>query len=161
MFIRRGVLNIYSKFTGELSCQSVISIKLLCNFIEITLQHGCTPANLLHIFRASFFRNTSWWLLLFVLYRSCEPLFWRTESNQACGLWIHNNKCRYADWLNILTHLNKKFKYCFHLSISTTCVNKLFNWYTVIMKDSMLNKDLLISFKIPIKWTLKNYILQD
>ena len=25
--------------------------KLLCNFIEITLRHGCSPVNLLHIFR--------------------------------------------------------------------------------------------------------------
>ena len=25
--------------------------KLLCNFIEIVLQHGCSPVNLLHIFR--------------------------------------------------------------------------------------------------------------
>ena len=30
-----GVLKIRCKFTGELLCQSVISIKLLCNFIEI------------------------------------------------------------------------------------------------------------------------------
>ena len=30
------------------------SIKLLCNFIEIALRHGCSPANLLHIFRTPF-----------------------------------------------------------------------------------------------------------
>ena len=34
--------------------KSVVSIKLLCNFIEITLQHGCSPVNLLHIFRTPF-----------------------------------------------------------------------------------------------------------
>ena len=38
--------------------------KLLCNFIEITLQHGCSPGNLLHIFRTPFLKNTSAWLLL-------------------------------------------------------------------------------------------------
>ena len=28
--------------------------KLLCNFIEIVLQHGFSPVNLLHIFRTPF-----------------------------------------------------------------------------------------------------------
>ena len=31
--------------------------------IEIALRHGCSPVNLLHIFRTSFPRNTSGWLL--------------------------------------------------------------------------------------------------
>ena len=29
------------------------------NFIEITLRHGCSPVNLLHIFRSPFPKNTS------------------------------------------------------------------------------------------------------
>ena len=37
VFLGKGVLKICIKFTGEHSCQSVISIKLLINFIEITL----------------------------------------------------------------------------------------------------------------------------
>ena len=44
----------------------VASIKLLCNFIEITLRHGCSPVNLVHIFRTLLAKNTSWWLLLYV-----------------------------------------------------------------------------------------------
>ena len=32
--------------------------------IEIALRHGCSPVNLLHVFRTSFPRSTSWWLLL-------------------------------------------------------------------------------------------------
>ena len=32
MFLRKGVLKIWSKFTGERPCRSVISIKLLCKF---------------------------------------------------------------------------------------------------------------------------------
>ena len=52
------------KFTWKHPCQSVISIKLLCNFIEITLRHGCSPVNLLHIFRTPFPRNTSGGLLI-------------------------------------------------------------------------------------------------
>ena len=42
----------------------MISIKLLCNFIEIALRHGCSRVNLLHIFRIPFLKNTSGWLLL-------------------------------------------------------------------------------------------------
>ena len=41
---------------------------LLCNFIEITLRHGCSPINLLHIFRATFPTNTSARGLLLVFY---------------------------------------------------------------------------------------------
>ena len=63
VFLENGVLKIYSKFTGEYPCQSVISIKLLCNFIEITLRHGCSPVNLLYIFRTPFLKNTSGRLL--------------------------------------------------------------------------------------------------
>ena len=64
VFYEKGVLKICSKFIGERPCRSVISIKLLCNFIEITLLHGCSPVNLLHIFRTPFPRNTSGRLLL-------------------------------------------------------------------------------------------------
>ena len=62
----KGVLKICSKFTGEHPCRSVISIKLLCNLIEIILRHGCSPVNLSHI-RTSFSKNTSGRLLLFFL----------------------------------------------------------------------------------------------
>ena len=53
-----------SIFTGEHPCQSVISVKLLCNFIEITLWRGCSPVNLLHIFSTTFPKKTSGGLLL-------------------------------------------------------------------------------------------------
>ena len=62
------------KFTGEYdfnkcmisgdSCGSMISIKLQSNFIEIELRHGCSPVNLLDIFRTPFLKNSSGWLLL-------------------------------------------------------------------------------------------------
>ena len=51
VFLVKGVLKFCSKFTGEHPCRNMISIKLLRNFIEITLRHGCSPVNLLHIFR--------------------------------------------------------------------------------------------------------------
>ena len=37
---------------------------LQSNFVEITLQHGCSPVNLLHIFRTLLPKNTSGGLLL-------------------------------------------------------------------------------------------------
>ena len=37
---------------------------LLCNFIEITLWYGCSPVNLLHIFKIHFPKNTPGRLLL-------------------------------------------------------------------------------------------------
>ena len=36
------------------------------NFIEIALRHGCSPVNLLHIFRTLFPKNTSEGLLLYI-----------------------------------------------------------------------------------------------
>ena len=54
VFLRKGVLKICSKFTGEHPC----------HFIGITLRHGCSPVNLQHIFRTPFPKNASEWLLL-------------------------------------------------------------------------------------------------
>ena len=72
VFLLKGVLKIRSKFTGQHPCQSVILIKLLCNFVEITLWHGCSPVNLLHIFRTPFCRNTSEWLPLFFIKKNSQ-----------------------------------------------------------------------------------------
>ena len=56
-----------SKFTGEHQCRDIISIRLLWNFIEITLRPGCSPVNLLYIFRIPFYKNTSRGMLLGVV----------------------------------------------------------------------------------------------
>ena len=64
VFLRKGVMEICSKFTGENPCRSAISIKQQGNSVEITLWHECSPVNLLHIFRTPFPRNTFDWLLL-------------------------------------------------------------------------------------------------
>ena len=58
VLLGKGVLKICSKLTGEHPWRSSISIKLLFNFIEITLRHGCSSVNLLHIFRTPFLKNT-------------------------------------------------------------------------------------------------------
>ena len=64
VFLGKGVLKRCSQLTGEHPCQRVISIQLLCNFIEVALRYGSSPVTLLHIFRRPFLKNTSWWLLL-------------------------------------------------------------------------------------------------
>ena len=64
VFLGKGFLKIYNKFTGEHPCWSVISIKLQSNFIEIALHHGCSNVNLLHIFRTSFPKITFGRLIL-------------------------------------------------------------------------------------------------
>ena len=64
MFLRKSVLKICSKFTVGHPCRSVISIEWQSNFTEIELRHGCSPVNLLHMFRTSFPRNSSGGLLL-------------------------------------------------------------------------------------------------
>ena len=38
--------------------------KVASSFIEMAFQHGCSPINLLHIFRTPFPQKTSGWLLL-------------------------------------------------------------------------------------------------
>ena len=77
VLLGKGALKICSKFTGKHSCWSVISIKLQSNFIQITLQHRCSPVNLLHIFRTLFLKNTIWGLLLFLsAYFSVDAFGW-------------------------------------------------------------------------------------
>ena len=56
---------------GEHARRSAISVKLQSGFIEITLQHGCSPVNLLHIFRTIFPKNASGGLLLNILHLLC------------------------------------------------------------------------------------------
>ena len=64
VFLGKDVPKICRKFPGEHPCRSAILIKLQSNFIEITLQHECSPVNLLHIFRTPFLKNASGGLLL-------------------------------------------------------------------------------------------------
>ena len=70
VFLLKLVLKISNKYAGEHPCRRVISIKLLCNFIEVTFRHECSPVNLLHIFRAAFTKNTYGKLLLWIVYDS-------------------------------------------------------------------------------------------
>ena len=80
------------------TCQSVISIKLLCNFIEITLRHGCSPVNVLHIFKTSFSKNTSGGLLLqFLLWLEVLCLTLRRMFS-ACKTQKFDTHWKSVDW---------------------------------------------------------------
>ena len=70
--LSRGVLKIYSEFKGEHPYQSESLIKLQSNFIETALRHGCSLVNLLHIFRTPLLKNTSGWLLLYILRKALD-----------------------------------------------------------------------------------------
>ena len=59
LFLGKRVQKICCTFTGEQPRWSSISINLLCNLIEITLWHGCSPVNLLRIFRTPISLRTS------------------------------------------------------------------------------------------------------
>ena len=67
VLLGKGILEICYKLIREQPYRSAISIKLLYNFTEITLRHGCSPINLLHIFRLPFPKNPSGRLLLKIL----------------------------------------------------------------------------------------------
>ena len=99
--VSKKCLKIYTKFTGEHLCRSVISIKLQSNFIEFTLRHGCPPGNLLHIFRTSFPWKTSRWLLL---------KNWVTFFSHATENYLRTKKFKDCDtksrWKVITTKIN-------------------------------------------------------
>ena len=74
----------------EVACRSVISIKLQSNFIEIVHWHGCSPVNMLHIFRTPFLKNTfrtrhSFFPVGFTNF--LRTLFYRTLPGD-CFWWI-------------------------------------------------------------------------
>ena len=88
VLLGKGVLKGCSKFTGEHPYRSVISIKLLYNFIEITLRNGCPPVNLLHIFLTPFLKNTSRWLLL-IFDVGFVGFWWFWNSDSDFSHFIH------------------------------------------------------------------------
>ena len=109
----KGVLKICIKFSGEHPCQNVTSIKLLCNFIEITLRHECSPVCLLHILRTCFPTNTFGGLLPSL--RSnlpdilLENVFWIISLNsKACnfikGGLLQSSYSAIADLISAYLH---------------------------------------------------------
>ena len=69
----------------------------LCNFIKITLWHGCSAVDLLHIFSTPFPNNTYRWLLL-ILYHLVKAFMTHTRNSD-----LFSN----ADWFFQIFFLSK------------------------------------------------------
>ena len=113
--------NNMQQITEEHPCWSAISIKLQSNFIEIRLRHGCSPVDLLYIFRAPFLKNTSARLLLDIGLKNAVPknvapfaknkgLTASSAQNMKFSIKDFFSKCDQI-WrkLRIWSHLLKKF----------------------------------------------------
>ena len=94
MFLEKGVLKKCSKFTRGHPCRSAISIKFLENFVEMALRHGCSPVNLLHIFRTLFPKNTFERLLLMSLNAYCHSVHADMNENDQDQPTINSRKPR-------------------------------------------------------------------
>ena len=120
VFLEDVILKICSRPTREHPCQSFILIKLQGNVFDITLRHGCSPVNLLHIFRTAFTKNTSGWLLQCWV---CKYGGWcQTESpSKMCELnlnlvwtWIFDS----STWLKMTMDKNINLFTCFRSNLS-------------------------------------------
>ena len=82
---------VFRKYAANL--QKNIHVELwVSNFIEIALQHGCFPVNLLHIFKTLFLKNTSEWLLLIFLLLHCFNVRHKSKlAQKSCE--IPGNSC--------------------------------------------------------------------
>ena len=117
------------KFTVEQPCQSAIPIKLLCNFVEIVFWHWRSPANLLHIFRTPFPKNTPGGLFL-----TRVRLIGKIDQNDTI-LWT-----RCYDSTNTNTYRDGGRggqKYLFEVLFSLSCSIKAEN-FTKVLRISFL-----------------------
>ena len=103
----KGVLKICCKFTGEHPCH--------CNLIEIILRHECSLTNLLHIFRTSFYKNTSGWLLL-----NSILLYWLNWPSKIF-IWCSENHMTFHVRLKTQRQISKKRSFENYCSCDKAC----------------------------------------
>ena len=97
VFLRKGILKICTKFTEKPPMPK-------CDFNKVAkqLQLGCSPANLLYIFRAPFCKNTSGRLLLLdtrnrnYSENCAQNILWKVMET------CHDNCVNMAYWCNPL-----------------------------------------------------------
>ena len=65
------------KYAPNLQEDTYAEVRFQSSFNKITLRHGCSLVNLLHILRIPFSKNTSEWLLLSVFDKS---IGWRSST---------------------------------------------------------------------------------
>ena len=142
-------MQICNKFTGEQPCW-----KLLRNFIEITLRHGCSPVYLLHIFRRPFLKDTSEWLLLVACNLTCSIAI---HLSQLSSCWIWNLIFSWVQFLSsklkFFVSSNVKIRTSFFCSVC---------WYILFYKNLIVlhhgDNNFLLYFEICIKFTLSTII---
>ena len=129
-----------SKFTRERPCRSVTSIKLLCNFIEILLQHRCSPVNLLHFSRTPP-KNTSGWLLLFCKKIILHP----TNCNIPARQWLWTS---YMDIYVDILSINFIYCPCFAWFLHHLIIKKLWFHNKLVKNMSLSNITRVLFFDI-------------
>ena len=169
MFLGKVVQKICSEFTGEHPCRNVISIKLrrttllnfatllnlhfgmgfLLNFIKITLRHGCSPVNLLHIFWTTFPKNTFGRLLLNLCYILLnKPNKW-CERSEACWnsknlpFWLLFHSCKKLHYPNFHYNMFKLVSAIFinFLFFHQIALQKLWKMFFLSSKSSFRSRD--------------------
>ena len=167
MLLGKCVLKICSRFAGEHPCRSVISMNLQSNFIEITLRHGCSPVDLLHIFRTFFSeehlcRAASIMLQIADLFSYCCHTFEGIEKvvHEQTTKFLNDNNifCKYrSDFRNnhstdlFLSFLNDKILKGFDKGLHTGMI------LIDLLKTYTINHKILLDKHFPIDF-LKNTI---
>ena len=109
--------------------------KVASNFTEIALRHGCSPVNLLHIFRTPFHKNISGWLLLsFISYCFNNNSQCNSDipvNHHAKGLFLVLDKYCFAYFIAQLSKTYWRFQYqikCINY-VNHTATNVIWMWF--------------------------------
>ena len=134
--------------------------KLQSNFIEIRLRHGCSPINLLHIFRRTFPKNTSRWLLLMLSTLSAINRLPRCSFlaglHPQRGHWFHTGGTVLLAQVILLDSQREEQVHSLINSValaqeknSEACISRIFSYSTKDLDLTENYKDLpVISLKI-------------
>ena len=118
----------------------------LCNFIEITHRHGCSPVNLLHIFRTPFLKNTSGQLLL--IFVQWATLYYKIFQ---CGQ-THFNRIL-QDLLQDFESVSDHFE-TLSIRVVTLTLHKKWSFPLWISSVNVLKKSLTENFIFCAVWIL-------
>ena len=104
VFLLGSVLGICGGFAVSLLCRSLISIQLLCNFVGVTLQRGCSLVNLLRIFRASLSGST-YGGMLFSFAKALLTLIFHFKGTFTCSYHCFDHDSHIFNVLQLLQQL--------------------------------------------------------
>ena len=140
----------------------MISIKFQSNFIEITLQHGCSPVNLLHIFRAPFRKNTAGGLLLTEFRQHVFSIKTVLSASTTIIIkrYIFTNNLHLDDFLILIETCGVHNSSCHNLSsIHSRCLNAETHEF---ISTAWVYEDILIfsqlSWSYSWRWSFFSYI---